>query len=408
MRKILAIIIIFLLIGTFNVFAQSETNESKICNMKISTSPFQEAASEDVVEWTWIFYDDADTFNTGDPMDLPEGYEQYSIFNTLYSGNNLNVIVLQDTFLKPANLWYINENKEQILLEEMGEINMGDDKTLSDFIMYAKNNFPADRYVLSFYSHGFGWMGACPDNFLFDFLTMDEMQKAILGAGGVDLICFTAPCTMAAFESVYELQACCDVYIGSEEGSMYLYWMKSMEKIRNLLNFQTELSNFDIGEKIIEFIETDNNDEDKCEYLTMSAIRTDNVNDLTYDINVLAEYLLDNPDYYKIIESIFNEIERFGAGNLLDLYDFCTVLNNSVQDNNLSIILNTIMNSVSFSVMANCHGSFHQNARGLTIFFPNNFFDNLYLNLYGSPVFDLDFAQHTLWDEMLKYYIINS
>ena len=28
-------------------------------------------------EWTWIFYDDADSFNMGDPMNMPDEYIMY-------------------------------------------------------------------------------------------------------------------------------------------------------------------------------------------------------------------------------------------------------------------------------------------------------------------------------------------
>jgi len=139
----------------------------------------------------------------------------------------------------------------------------------------------------------------------------------------------------------------------------------------------------------------------------MSAMRTDTVDDLAYHMNKLAEYFMKNPKYYEILNSIYKDIERFGAGNILDIYDFCTVLNNSIQDYNLSLLLNNVKNSFSASVMANCHGSYHPNAHGLTIYVPNNVFDALHLILYRSHSLNLDFAQHTLWDEMLKEYILN-
>lgn len=354
-------------------------------------------------EWTWIFYDDADSIAMADPMNPPEGYTNYSISNTLYSGDNLNVLVLQDTFLKPAKLWYINENKENILLQDMGEINMGDDEILYDFITYAKNKFPAKRYLLSFYSHGGGWGGACGDRFGTDFLTMNEMQVAISTAGNVDIICFTAPCLMAAVESIYELRDCTDVYVASQEVSMYLYWMTSMENIRNLLDYNVNLSNVEIGQQIIEFIEEDHVGD---ELITMSAVRTDKIEELIVNIDSLAKYLIDNTEYYKGLEIIYEDIEFFGTSDLVDLYDFCRLMNNSFSNENITSLLQGIMDSLLSCVIANYHGLEHENAHGMTIYLPNQITRYFTIIRYRTPLLNLDFAQDTFWDEFIKDYII--
>jgi hypothetical protein len=354
-------------------------------------------------EWTWIFYDDAEGFASGDPMNPPEVYINYSIFNTLYSGDNLNVLVLQDTFLKPAKLWYINENKENILLQDMGEINMGDGKTLYEFITYAKNNFPAKRYLLSFYGHGAGWGGACGDRFGTDFLTMDEMQVAISTAGNVDIICFTAPCLMGAVESIYELRDCTDVYVASQEVSMYLYWMNSMENIRDLLDYDLNLSNVEIGKQIIEFIEEDHVDD---ELITMSAIRTDKIEELIVNIDNLAKYLIDNTKYYKELEIIYEDIEFFGYGGSVDLYDFCRLMNNTFSNETITSLFQEIKDSLLYCVIANYHGLEHENAHGMTIFLPNQITKYFTVIRYRAPLLNLDFAQNTYWDEFIKDYII--
>ena len=54
---------------------------------------------------------------------------------------------------------------------------MGDYQTLSYFINYGKQNYPADRYLLWIYNHGGGWKGACMDDTNNDpLLTMDDFQ----------------------------------------------------------------------------------------------------------------------------------------------------------------------------------------------------------------------------------------
>ena len=90
-------------------------------------------------KWTWLFYDDADFNNAFDPLE--------TFTKEAYSGENLDVIVLQDTNYGPAKIWYINENHEHELLEEWGEIDMGDSQTLQDFLEYGKTNYPAKRII---------------------------------------------------------------------------------------------------------------------------------------------------------------------------------------------------------------------------------------------------------------------
>ena len=40
---------------------------------------------------------------------------------------------------------------------DWGERNMGDPDTLADFVEWTKANYPATRYALYFWGHGWGW-----------------------------------------------------------------------------------------------------------------------------------------------------------------------------------------------------------------------------------------------------------
>jgi len=176
MKKIISIwltcIFIFSNILISNVFtkANEDNNETNLVNT-ISRK-----------NWTWMFYDDAD---------FGEGHSDviYQFAEEAYSSDNINVIVLQDSRFDSAKIWYIDENHNMSLLEELSELNMGDYATLKDFINYSKVNFPADRYFLSVYNHGMAWEGACIDDTNNDTLIMDEFQKALSEEDGVDIIC---------------------------------------------------------------------------------------------------------------------------------------------------------------------------------------------------------------------------
>ena len=137
----------------------------------------------------------------------------------------------------------------------MKEVNMGDYQTLRDFLDYAKSKCAAERYILSFYDHGSGWEGACIDiTSGDDLLLMDEIQRALTDAGGVDMVCFSAPCLMGALESVYELRNCTEVYIGSEETSGYIWWWYTMGDICETLKQNPDITNLEFADIIIQSI----------------------------------------------------------------------------------------------------------------------------------------------------------
>ena len=48
--------------------------------------------------------------------------------------------------------------------EDLGEVNMADGNTLVDFVTWAVQNFPADKYVLILSDHGMGWPGGWSDS----------------------------------------------------------------------------------------------------------------------------------------------------------------------------------------------------------------------------------------------------
>jgi hypothetical protein len=45
------------------------------------------------------------------------------------------------------------------VVEDLGEVNMADGQTLVDFVTWAIQNYPADKYALILSDHGMGWPG---------------------------------------------------------------------------------------------------------------------------------------------------------------------------------------------------------------------------------------------------------
>lgn len=400
-KTIVSLIITTLLISVGTANAITNTNSEN------TNSPEEK-------EWTIMLYDDAD-FN--------KAYDPLSCFSSqAFSNRNINTVVLQDKKDEAGKLWQIDENHNKILLKEMGEINMGDYTTLKNFLNYSKNNFPAERYILFFYNHGMGWKGACTDTTNnSDHLTMDEIQKAMIDTNGVDITCFSAPCLMGSIESAYELRNCTEIYIGSEETSGYIYWGDIIDDICNLINTNPDISNQILGKKIIEKIEKNIRFSPKSytrrvyrkarRLITMSAIQTNEMNDLAKSIDKLAKNLsrkINQSTYNHIKIKIIHHLTQSFAdyipltrSSIIDLYDFSKkchlffILNKSLRKNTKEVIQN-----IDKSVIAETHGIKHLDAHGLSIYLPTSrSYDSKYTNS------NLDFINDTYWDEFQQLYI---
>jgi len=348
--------------------------------------------------WTFMLYDDADFYRAFDPLNW---FSQEA-----YSSENINAVVLQDKEWGPGKIWYIDENHHKNLVQKMKEINMGDTLTLQNFIEFCKSNYTADRYILAFYDHGMGWNGACIDETNDDYLTMDEIQQAIGATGGVDIVCFTAPCRMGAVESAYELKDCTDLYIGSEEGSGYVWWGDIIGEIYDSLNDNPDQSIIEFGIEVIDLI--DKNSYEWPEWranLTMSAIETNKLSMLIEAINTLSIDFIENyEELYDNITIAYENTISFGYGYGIDLYDFTNECLQVFFNETLIAKINSVQKNVSEAVIAECHGENKGNAHGLSIFFPDQ--DSPWWNYDISYSFcNLDFTEKTHWDEFLIKYL---
>lgn len=425
-RKTLVFGLVFLFVGAG---ALPSLNGSTLVIEKNSEKNIKNSSNcMDSKKWTLFFYNDLDYT----PI-TPLGYDRMEeIAKEAYSAENLNVIVLEDTYCDPAKLWYIDRQHNKELLEELGEIDMSDYATLRDFLNYGKENFPADRYLLFICGHGFGWKGACGDTTNNGWsLTMDEFQRALEDVGGVDIICFT-PCKMAAVEAAYELRNCTEIYIGNEDSGGYDYWRFMAGDLCAMLNENPDISNIKLGKEIIKLMK-ENFFEIFCHkypnvsretkiinlirlkiLISTSAIDTSKMEKISKSIDQLAKDLAseinDHRFRFKLIHLLsqsfpprfsrtYNKNMKFEK---LDVYDFskkCYTLFffNKV----IRLDAKEVMKSIDEAVIGIFHNIFHSRAHGLSIYFPFDIsnYDKRYTTL------DLDFINNTYWDEFLDIYL---
>ena len=97
--------------------------------------------------WTIMVYLDADnnlsSYGTKDIQEMQQ----------VGSDSNINIVVLWDNSASTHGYYYV-QNGSSVLLQDVGEVNMGDPQTAKNFIAYAKQNFPADKYGFVYWNHG--------------------------------------------------------------------------------------------------------------------------------------------------------------------------------------------------------------------------------------------------------------
>lgn len=153
---------------------------------------------------------------------------------------------------KSTQIHEVTANGLKTVKDLKQQLDCTESKTLSDFISWTAQNYPADRYILVFWDHGGGPIyGFGYDQYNEEgMLTIDEMQDALKAAGvyfdfiGMDC------CIMSSLEVCCALYDYCDYTVLSEDfepglGWAYTGWMKALYK-------NTSISTPDLAKIIID------------------------------------------------------------------------------------------------------------------------------------------------------------
>ncbi len=163
-------------------------------------------------------------------------------------GENINVIIQtmgtkkwQDYGIsgKKSQTWRIEDGELKLLRDDLGQLDCTYADTLSEFIGYCKDGYPAERYLFIFWDHG----GGPVYGFGYDewrdgqeSLTIAEMARAFKEHSDIhfDIIGMDC-CIMANLETCYALAPYCKYTLLSEDfesglGWSYDGWMKKFEE----------------------------------------------------------------------------------------------------------------------------------------------------------------------------------
>ncbi len=293
-------------------------------------------------------------------------------------GNKVNLIVYtggcrswRNSLISSGRnqIWQIEDGNITSLVDNAGNGAMTDPATLSSFIKWTAQKYPANRMNLIFWDHGGGSITGYGYDEKFPgkgSMTIAGIDKA-LKDGGIkyDFIGFDT-CLMATAETALVAGKYADYMIGSEEtepgiGWYYTNWL-------NALNKDTSMATLDIGKIIVDDFTS------QCAKRCPGQSTTLSVVDLAELTQTLPDKLNDfaqeaagkiSGGQYREVATARSRSKEFARGTNIDQVDlihFATLTDSSSGK--------SLAKTVSEAVKYNVTSRNTSNAYGLSIYFP--------------------------------------
>ncbi len=255
--------------------------------------------------------------------------------------------------------------------ESIGEVNMGDPDTLSDFINWGVSAYPAEHYAVIIWNHGDGWLTApendaksvATDTTSSDALSIRELRLALEASepstGPIDILGMDA-CLMSMAEVAYEIRNQADYYVASEETIALEGW--PYDTILSSL-----VSTPSMTPKALAMIMVNRFAATYSEFYTLASIDLSQMDTVAECVDVLAESL--RADWNGDTDSIVDAASD-------------------------------VQTAISNAVITERHSTDETGSNGLAIYLPLSGSMN---SDYSSS--NLQFAVDTQWDEFVKEYL---
>ena len=316
---------------------------------------------------------------------------------------------------------YVYDSKGLTLIEQQPLASMGSEETLSSFLAFAKENYPANKTGFIFWNHGGGSVNgaAFDENFADDSLTLDEMYNAFSANYELsaekppfDLIGFDT-CLMATVDVAYTFSDIGKYMVASEEtepanGWNYTGWADALIK-----NPAMEASEFgkiicDTYQEGCELVGT-------ADSITLSVTNLAKIPELLtayedFGKEALANACID-PAFFSHFGRIASTTENYGGNTkeqgFTNMADLGHLARQSAEM--LPETSNTVLSSLESCVEYKINGPYREEATGLACYYSyNGDIDdfNGYINVGAGEAFKYYYAYSLtgeLSEEGMKY-----
>ena len=253
----------------------------------------------------------------------------------------------------------------------VGKKPMVDPNTLTEFIKYSAQRYPADRYALIMWDHGGGSIAGYGYDELFSAsgsMRLDQFDEALEAAGcKFDFIGFDA-CLMAGLETALVAEKHADYLISSEAtepgtGWYYTTWITK-------LGDDTSMSTVDIGKQIIDDFVKYSQTNAPSSSATLSLIdlaELDGTVPASFKQFATSTTEMIANDEYQTVATARSGAKDFSVSskiNQIDLIHFAENMNTDAS--------NALANTLRSCVKYNRIGTNISHANGVSIYFPYN------------------------------------
>ncbi len=423
--------------------------------------------------WTIMLYQDAD-----DKILEQDIYIDLNEAERVGSSEQVNIVAQIDRYRggyagdgdwTSARRYYVTRDDDlqrvgsrQVM--DLGEVSMGDTNALIEFVAWAAENYPADKYVLIMSDHGMGWPGGWTDkdpggrgdssiplsSALGQQLYLHQLDAALAeirqqtGIAQFELIGMDA-CLMGHLEVFTALAPHARYAVASQEVEPALGW--AYAGFLSELAANPGMSGGALAQSIVDtYIVADQRLQDEAaraqmyqrgsplgslfsllgggggaptaaqavaqmeQTITLTAVDLTALPDLVTSVNDFA-YLLQEVDQ-RLIAKARNYAQSFtnvfggnAPSSYIDLAHFVQLLQQESGDVAVDQSGGTLLESLSSAVIAEKSGSKKPGANGISIYFPNS-------QLYQHPATGMRsytaiadrFAAVSLWDDFLTYH----
>ena len=297
------------------------------------------------------------------------------------------------------------------MLQDMGMLDQGDYRTLAAFGKWAKQAYPAKKYMLIVSNHGSGWekgakrlvlenKGISYDEQSGNHINTPQLGQALREIGKVDVF-GTDACLMQMAEVVYEIKDSVDFIVGSEEtepGDGYTY-----NTFLGPVVARPTMTPLEVGKQAVNAYADHYDKIDQGH--TQSLAKASSVNKLLTVSNAFAEAMMASGEK-ALAKTSRDAAVNFAMDENRDLYDFTRMVVAGTQNADVKLKGQALMNFITGELMLlnrtrDDKGGYWSGpkeytlAKGMAAYFPNS--------TLGAGYADLAWAKASKWDEFVLW-----
>ena len=355
-------------------------------------------------DWTVMVYIAADNnLESFGEMNL-------QMLESVGSSENVNFVVLIDTYSGPAYLLYVRNGVSEVVAD-WGEVNTGDPATMTAFIKDAKKVAPAEKYCFISWDHGAGWRGLNWDDTSEEqtgtaqFIDMKELRTAVANGGvSFDVFAFDQ-CLMAQPEVAYQMSGYAQYLVFSEEtiyGQGFPYDMIAADLVA-----KPDMSSLELSKVIVSDFAAYYNSITWANDWTISAFDMTTMGDLSAGLTHLASAQLNALAMYKSqFKNDLSNSPSYYYPYYSDLKVYATNVYNdkAIGDKDVKVAAKEVIAAVDAGIVLTINSKHNQDSTGLSIYFPS--YKSSYLGL--KPAYtQVPFAVDSGWLLWLQAFCSN-